>query len=169
MRTLVQTGTTGSAFPCCDYLAGEMGTANYSVLIEASPEQVWRIYADPVRIPEWQTGSPVIEEVRGRGDQLGSTYISRRRPGAARTTVIEVDKPRRLVTTTEAYFGLRFDVTSSLTPRAGGTLLELRAETYWPRGFGVVGKLVEAVILSPREGRKELARLKTLIEGNRPA
>jgi hypothetical protein len=80
--------------------------------------------------------------------------------------VVEVDKPRRLVTTTEAYFGLRFQVTSSLRPEADGTLLELRAETYWPRGLGVVGKLVEAAILSPREGRKELGRLKEFIENN---
>jgi hypothetical protein len=51
-------------------------------------------------------------------------------------------------------------------PEADGTLLELRAETYWPRGLGVVGKLVEAAILSPREGRKELGRLKEFIENN---
>ena len=113
-----------------------MGTTDYSVWIEASPEDTWGIYVDPMRIPEWQTGSPVIEHVHGSGDQVGTTYVSRRRPGAARTTVTEVDKPRRLVTTTEAYLGLRFDVTSSLTPQSDGTLLELRAETHWPRGFG---------------------------------
>jgi uncharacterized protein YndB with AHSA1/START domain len=143
-----------------------MGAVDYSVWIQASPAEVWRVYADPSRIPEWQTGSPVIEDVHGRGDQPGSTYVSRRRPGAALTTVMEVDKPLRLVTRTNAYFGLRFDVTSSLTPHAGGTLLELRAETYWPRGLGLLGKLVEAAILSPREGQKELARLKALIESN---
>jgi hypothetical protein len=36
----------------------------------------------------------------------------------------------------------------------------------WPRGRGLLGKLVEAAILSPREGEKELARLKRLIESN---
>ena len=82
-----------------------MGTTDYSVWIEASPEDIWGIYVDPMRIPEWQTGSPVIEHVHGSGDQVGTTYVSRRRPGAARTTVTEVDKPRRLVTTTEAYWG----------------------------------------------------------------
>ena len=94
-----------------------MGTVNHSIWIEATPEQVWRIYVDQSRIPEWQTGSPTIEAVRGSGDQPGSTYVSRRRPGAARTTVMEVDKPRRLMTATEAYFGLRFDVTSLLESR----------------------------------------------------
>ena len=67
---------------------------------------------------------------------------------------------------TEAYFGLRFDVTSLLKSQSGGTLLELHAETHWPRGLGLLGKLVEAAILSTREGGKELARLKRLIESN---
>jgi uncharacterized protein YndB with AHSA1/START domain len=143
-----------------------MGTADYSVWIDATPEQVWRVYVNPSRIPEWQTGSPTIEEVRGSGDQPCRSYVSRRRPGAARTTVMEVDKPHRLMTSTEAYFGLRFDVTSFLKSQSGGTRLELHAETHWPRGLGLLGKLVEAAILSPREGEKELARLKRLIEGN---
>ncbi len=146
----------------------QASAVDYSVWIHASPEEVWRVYVDPSRIPEWQTGSPVIEEVRGSGDKPGSTYVSRRRPGAARTTVIDVDKPGRLMTSTEAYLGLRFDVTSSLTPQADGTLLELRAQTHWPRGLGLLGKLVEAVILSPREAQKELGRLKQLIESNPP-
>ena len=143
-----------------------MGAVDYSVWIKASPEQVWRVYVDPSRIPEWQTGSPVIEEVHGSAEQPGSSYVSRRRPGAARTTVTKADKPSLLTTMTEAYFGLRFDVRSSLTPQSGGTLLELHVETHWPRGLGLLGRLLEAAILSPREGRKELGRLKALIESD---
>lgn len=142
-----------------------MGTIQYSVWIQTTPEELWSIYVDPTRIPD-QTGSPAIEEIRGAGDQPGSTYVSRRAPGAARTTVIEADKPRLLKTSTEAYFGLRFDLTSTLTRQAGGTLLQLHAETHWPRGLHLVGTLVEAAILSRREGEKELARLKRLVEGN---
>jgi hypothetical protein len=50
--------------------------------------------------------------------------------------------------------------------KADDTLLELRAETHWPRGLGLPGNLVEAAILGKREVRKELARLKVLIEGD---
>ena len=135
-----------------------MGAVDYSVWIRALPEDVWRVYVDPSRIPEWQTGSPVIEEVHGPADQPGSTYVSRRSPGAARTTVRKAGKPSRLMTTTEAYFGLRFYVESLLTPQSGGT--------HWPKGLGLLGKLVEAAILSPREGQKELGRLKALIESD---
>jgi uncharacterized protein YndB with AHSA1/START domain len=143
-----------------------MGAVDYSVWIRALPEDVWRVYVDPSRIPQWQTGSPLIEEVHGPADQPGSTYVSRRSPGAARTTVRKADKPSRLMTTTEAYFGLRFDVKSLLTPQSGGTLLELQVETHWPKRLGLLGKLVEAAILSPREGQKELGRLKALIESD---
>ena len=143
-----------------------MGAIEYSVWIRCTPEELWRIYVDPMRIPEWQTGSPVIDEIHGAGDQPGSTYVSRRRPGAARTTVIEADKPRLLRTSTEAYFGLRFDLTSTLTQQAGGTSLRLHAETHWPRRLPLVGRLVEAAILSRREGEKELGRLKRLVESN---
>ena len=145
-----------------------MGAVDYVIWIDASPDQVWRVYVDPSRIPEWQTGSPVIEEMRGEAGQLSSSYVSRRRPGAAHTTVIDVDKPHLLMTRSEAYFGLRFDVTSSLTAQAGGTLLELHVQTHWPRGARLLGKLVEAVILGQREGRKELAILKALIESEQP-
>jgi uncharacterized protein YndB with AHSA1/START domain len=77
-----------------DSESGGMGTIDYSVWIHASPDDVWVVYVDPSRIPEWQTGSPVIEEIHGAADQPGSSYVSRRRPGAARTTVVEVDRPR---------------------------------------------------------------------------
>ena len=142
-----------------------MGVLEHSVWISARPEQVWPVYTDPLRIPEWQTGSPVILDVRGMGDTPGSTYVSRRRPGSARTTVMEAEQPRRLVTSTEASLGLRFNVSSWLEAEADGTRLRLRAQTQWPRGLGLLGRLVELAILNPREAERELKNLKTLVEG----
>lgn len=141
-----------------------MGVLEQSVWISARPEQVWPVYADPLRIPEWQTGSPVILDVHGVGDTPGSTYVSRRRPGSAYTTVVEAEQPRRLVTRTEAYLGLRFDVSSWLEAVDDGTRLSVRADTRWPRGLGLLGRLVELAILSPREAERELKNLKTLVE-----
>jgi hypothetical protein len=79
--------------------------------------------------------------------------------------VVEAEQPRRLVTRTEAYLGLRFDVISWLEAEADGTRLSLRAETQWPRGLGLLGMLVERVILNPREAERELKNLKALVEG----
>src|SRR5829696_7410791 len=92
-----------------------VGVIQHSVWIQAQPDEVWRLYVNPSRVADWQTGSPV-EGITGPGDEPGTTYVSRRSPGAAYTTVVEADPPRRLKTETEAYFGLRFDVVSRLEP-----------------------------------------------------
>jgi hypothetical protein len=55
-----------------------MGTRDYSVWINATPDDVWCTggsYANPSRIPEWQTGSPVITDVQGRAAETRSTYV----------------------------------------------------------------------------------------------
>lgn len=141
-----------------------MGELAYAVWIDAAPERVWRAYVDPNRIPEWQTGKPVIGDVHGGPGELGSTYVSRRGPLIARTTVLASDVPNRLVTRTEAYFGLELEVTSRLSERAGGTDLELTVETHWRSRHRLVEGVVERAILSRREARKELTNLKTIIE-----
>lgn len=141
-----------------------MGELAYTVWIDAAPELVWRMYVDPDRVPEWQTGKPVIEDVHGGPGELGSTYVSKRGPLAARTTVLASDMPTRLVTRTDAYFGLELDVTSRLVERAGGTDLTLTVVTHWRSRRRLVQKVVERAILSRREARKELTNLKTIIE-----
>jgi uncharacterized protein YndB with AHSA1/START domain len=141
-----------------------MGEFVYSVWIKAAPARVWRTYVDPNRIPEWQTGKPVIGDVRGAPGEPGSSYVSRRGPLTARTTVLTSAVPAHLVTRTDAYLGLQLEITSRLTDRAGGTDLELTAEAHWPRGRRLVGRLVERAVLSPREADKELTNLKTMIE-----
>ena len=88
----------------------------------------------------------------------------KRGPGAARTNVLEAERPRRLMTRPDAYLGLQFDVVSELAAEGDGTRLKLWAETHWPRGLGMVGKLVEFAILNDREVNKELANLKALVE-----
>ena len=49
-----------------------MGEREYSVWIKAGPEQVWQVYVDPRRIPDWQTGRPVIGDVQGVPGRSGS-------------------------------------------------------------------------------------------------
>lgn len=141
-----------------------MGELAYAVWIEAAPELVWRVYVDPYRIPEWQTGNPVIEDAHGGPGEPGSTYVSRRGPLRARTTVLASDAPARLVTSTDAYLGLEFEVTSRLAERAGGTDLALTVVTHWRPRRRLVHKLVERAILSRREAHKELTNLKSIVE-----
>ncbi len=142
-----------------------MSVVEQSVWVRSDPEQVWRVYADPSRVPDWQTGRPVILDLHGHWEEAGSSYVSKRGPLSARTTVLVADPPRRLVTRTDAYVGLRFDVASSLIPDGDGTRLDLHIETRWPRGLGLLGRLVELAVLNPREMHKELRNLKLLVEG----
>ena len=145
-----------------------MGSAEFSLWLDATPEQVWRIWADPRRIPDWQTGKPVIEDIRGNPGEVGSSYVARRGKLAASTTVLSADPPRELATTTDAYLGMQMRVTSRLVERAGGTDLRFEVTTSWPRGRRLLGRLVELAVLNGREQRKELAYLKTLVERGVP-
>ena len=142
-----------------------MGVREYSVWIKAAPEQVWRVYVDPTRIPEWQTGKPVIGDVQGApGRARLDVRLEARPPLRADDGADRRDAPHELVTRTDAYLGLQLEVTSRLSGRSDGTDLELRVVTHWRRGLGLVAKVVELAILNPREARKELAHLKTLVE-----
>ncbi len=141
-----------------------MGEREYSVWIKAAPEQVWQVYVDPRRIPEWQTGRPVIGDVQGVPGRSGSTYLSKRGPLSARTTVLTSRAPARAG-----------DEDRHLPrPPARGHLAAPRAVgrhrpgasrgdalASWTRPDRYV---VELAILNPGEARKELAHLKTLVE-----
>jgi uncharacterized protein YndB with AHSA1/START domain len=141
-----------------------MGALERSIWISAAPSLVWELYTDIDRIAEWQTGDPRVLEVSGRGDEVGTTYIVRRGPGAARTTVTKAVCPAVHASRTEAYLGLSFDLTTNLSDEKGGTRLVIRAQTHWPSGLGLVGRLIEFAILNPREANRELERLKHLVE-----
>lgn len=133
-----------------------MAKHSYSTWIDASPELVWEVFTDLSRIPEWQTGGPVVTDASGRGDVPETIYAVRRGPFVAHTEVLETARPARYRSRTDAYLGLRFDLTTILIPEKGGTRLELEADTHWPRGMGLLARLVEAVVLSGHEAQREL-------------
>jgi len=141
-----------------------MGLVQYSIWIRARPNAVWDVYTDVGRIPQWQTGNPRVVEASGRGDEVGTTYTVRRGPGSARTLVTEAIRPSRHWSRTDANLGLSFDLTANLLPESDGTRLVLQAQTHWPKGLGVLGRVVEFALLNEREATRELQRLKVLIE-----
>jgi len=145
-----------------------MGTVEYSIWIDASPGLVWDVYTDPARIPEWQTGDPHVLDLSGRGDEVGTTYTVRRGPGAAHTTVTGAVRPKTYSSRTNAYLGLSFDLTANLVPEEGGTKIDLILQAKWPLGLRLFGRSVEFLFLNGREGRRELERLKVLLEREVP-
>ena len=141
-----------------------MATHRRSVWIHAAPDQVWGVFTDLDRIPEWQTGGPVVTEATGRGDAAGTTYSVRRGRAVAHTTILECVRPYRYRSKTDAYLGMWFELVAYLIPDRDGTRVELEAQTHWPMGMRHVGRLVEAVVLSGHEARRELNQLKLLVE-----
>ena len=141
-----------------------MGTLRYSVWIDASPGEVWAVFTDLDRIPEWQTGAPRVAEASGPGDAVGSAYTVRRGPMGSRTTVTVAEAPTRYASHTDAALGLKFDLLADLVAEHDGTRLRLEARTHWPKVLRLLGRLVEAAFLNPREAEKELANLKALVE-----
>lgn len=65
---------------------------------------------------------------------------------------------------THAYFGLSFELTANLLHEQGGTRLLLQAQTHWPKGLGLFGRVAEHAFLNGREATRELERLKLLVE-----
>lgn len=141
-----------------------MRTVQYSVWIDAPPALVWDVYTNRDRIAEWQTGDPHVVDTTGQGQEAGATYSVRRGPGTSRTTITEAVRPSLHASRTDAYFGLSFDLITSLAPENGGTRLQLRAQTHWPKGLGLIGRVVEFAVLNGNEANRELERLKVLIE-----
>jgi uncharacterized protein YndB with AHSA1/START domain len=136
----------------------------YDIWIEASPDDVWAVYTDLDRIPEWQTGAPRVAEANGSGDVVGTTYLVRRGPMTSRSMITAADRPGHHASHTQAVLGLTFDLVADLTAADGGTRLALEARTEWPRGLRLLGRAVESALLSEREAVKELTNLKTLVE-----
>jgi uncharacterized protein YndB with AHSA1/START domain len=139
-----------------------VGTHSWTVWIDAPADTIFDIYSDIERFPEWEVGVREVKDVTGPGDQPGTIYSVRYGPFASRSEVVEVERPRRLVTTTAGVFGLRARSTSELAPEAGGTRLTISFETWWPSRL--LGRLLEKAMLNPSTLRRELANLKALAE-----
>lgn len=141
-----------------------MSVLRYSIAIDAPPSLVWRLWADLDMIPAWQTGSPRVVDATGSGDQVGTSYVVRRGPSMSRTTVVISDPPLRDESRTDAMLGLKFSLAADITPEGDGTHLAIEARTRWPRGLGLLGRAVEAVVLNQREAIRELANFNMLVE-----
>ena len=103
-----------------------MGNRHVSVMINAPPETVFRLYTDPGRAGDWQAG---VREVRiaGPPDQPGSRAVfAYRWPFKMTAEVLQVEPPARHVQRLKELLGL---VTCTTTARLrrieGGTELRL--------------------------------------------
>lgn len=110
-----------------------MGTYRFSVDIAASPDQVFDLWTDLDRMKEWVGGVTKVTDVSGPLDRAGTTYTVWFGGMTSPTTVLEVERPRRI----RSRFGnrvLRGETTVSFEPTSAGTRLtqEFRTEGLIP-------------------------------------
>ncbi len=107
--------------------------ARTSAVVDAPPEAVWAVLADPRSYEDWVVGSKEIRrwdpEWPAVGASFHHTFLIGPLPIKDRTTVLESEPPRRLVLRARARPTGIAHVVVHLTPEGGGTRVEL-AE--WP-------------------------------------
>jgi uncharacterized protein YndB with AHSA1/START domain len=78
---------------------GAVTVVTYHVDVDASPERVWRVVADPANLPHWDRHIVRIDGIPDTGLGLGVRYVAEMRLMAMHTRVqaevLEWDPPRR--------------------------------------------------------------------------
>ncbi|MBA2447094.1 MAG: SRPBCC family protein [Chloroflexi bacterium] len=139
------------------------------LFVEAPPERVFELLAQPERTPEW---SPNVVAIRRVGDGpigVGSTThalikaLGTQQRAIGRCTVF--DPPRRIVIESRTDLGARSRSDSQLVPEGSGTRLRATLEYVVPGGG--LGQLFDKLV-AERQTREDfeqaLLRLKRLLE-----
>ena len=142
-----------------------MGDRHVSMIINAPPERVFKLYTDPARARDWLSG---VREVRATGppDQPGSrAVITYRWPFTMTAEVLRAEPPHLHVQRLKELLGL---VTCTTTARFrqldGGT--ELHLAMHYRVAGGPLGRLFDRLVGDEMVTtvRGDLARLKALAE-----
>ena len=101
-----------------DKQAPVVGT--YEIEIEAPPEIAWDVLT---AIDRWPTWNPAVRSVTvEEGLAEGSRFRWKAGPGTIRSTIRDVEKPRRIAWT-GTVFGIKAVHVHTFEPRDGGTLV----------------------------------------------
>jgi len=138
--------------------------------IDAAPDDVFAILADPWTYPRWVVGARRIREVEGDWPAPGAAFhhvvgVFPLRP-RDNTEVIEVDPDRRLVLEARARPTGRAHVTFDLSPAGDGHTRVVMAEV--PASGPV--RFVPPALLAPlirARNRETLERLEDVVHGRR--
>ena len=146
-----------------------MARIEQELFVDAPPERVFAVLAQPERTPEWWPSVISVHRTSRGQVGLGSTTestitaLGRRQRAIGRCTVF--DPPRRLTVETRTELGARSISDSELAAEGAGT--RLRATLIYRLPGGIFGRFFDDVVVQ-RQTRQEfeeaLLRLKQLIE-----
>lgn len=139
------------------------------LFVDAPPERVFELLAQPERTPEWSPSAISVRRTDGGPIGVGSTtesvvkVLGTRQRAIGRCSVF--DPPRRLVIESRTDLGGKSRSDSELIPEGGGTRLRATLEYVVPGGG--LGKLFDRLV-AERQIRQEfeqsLQTLKGLVE-----
>jgi uncharacterized protein YndB with AHSA1/START domain len=140
------------------------------IAVDRPPEAVFALVADPESDPRWRSDVRSVERLSGEPSAPGTVYRQRvAAMGGTAEAVVEVLEvvPGRSIT-----FAVREPVTGrggyAVEPAGAGATVRFWLELPSSKGLrAVADKAIAAAIA--RGARGDLARLKTLLEGEAPA
>jgi len=140
-----------------------MASVNAQVEIEASPERVWSMLADPARFSSWVDNHEGFVGEPPTALAPGASFAQRLRvlnmPAEVRWVVGGLEQPRRLVLEGTGPMGIGLEATHLVAPTATGSSV---SSTYEFKGAAVVavaGQLEREVGASLRASLASLKRL----------
>ncbi len=117
-----------------------MGHVSIDMEIDATPEEVWKVVADPRNLPKWDRHIISVEGVPADGLQVGTRYITELRmfgvTGKVEAEVLELEAHRRSRIRLRGFLDATAE--TKVTPISGGSrsLLEHDIEYHF-RGGGL--------------------------------
>ncbi len=137
--------------------------------VVASPDAVFSLLTDLDRLPEWATIVVDSRDASARPLTAGCTFRQTIRVmGRELDTewrVTEFEPARRLAHEATAAMGGHLAMTQTITPRDGGTRVQLEVDYELPGGF--LGDLLDAAGVeahNEREAERSLQNLKELLD-----
>lgn len=148
-----------------------MSVARTSTFVDAPPEAVWSVLANPPSYEDWVVGSKEIRRWDPEWPAVGAafhhTFLIGPLPVKDRTTVLESEPPRRLVLRARARPTGIAHVVLTLAPEGDGTRVEM-GEWLVSGPPALADNPVQRFLIN-RRNDEALRRLKRLVAGRRAA
>lgn len=109
-------------------MMGDMARHTLVTHVAAPPDRVYALWTNLARMHEWIGGVTRVSDVSGPLDQVGTTWTVHFGPMKSATRILEVDPPRRLVTSFGSWL-LRGRLASTFEPDGDGTRVVQEFET----------------------------------------
>ncbi len=146
-----------------------MSHVRHSIHIDAPPDVVWNVGRDPERMPEWNTTTIAVKDVKGPLDQAGAKFTVQSkiagRPIDITWTIEQVEAPRYFVATASTPMGGGATQRVDYEPDGGGTRVTIDMD--YEIAPGILGQVMNKLFAEralERDVHHSADNLKAVIE-----